>query len=90
MTTQLARVTLLSRIEDIDVQHASFDTDGELIDNFLIVDTLLTHIKKLETILNKMDCEGEWCGKSPTKNDNGLCAICKYRTQLWHFKTVEY
>jgi len=72
-------VPLLERINKIDVLHTSFDTDGELIDNFLIVDTLLNHIKKLEKVLNYIECAGEWCGKSPSKHHNGLCAICNYR-----------
>jgi hypothetical protein len=38
----------LETIKLIDVQHASLDPKGELVDNFWIVDTLLDIIKQLE------------------------------------------
>lgn len=35
-------------IKTIDVKHASLAPDGELVDNFAIVDFLLKHIEELE------------------------------------------
>ena len=49
---------------------------------------LLKHIKILASrislahaILANIDCE-EWCGKSPTKHDDGKCHICRTRKAL--------
>jgi len=35
-------------IPNINVLHTSFDLKGELVDNFEIVDVLLTHIEQLQ------------------------------------------
>lgn len=42
------------------------------------------YLDKLEGIhleLECVDCE-EWCGKSPTKNDDGRCHVCKIKEIL--------
>lgn len=39
-------------------------------------------IEELEAGINLLDCEGEWCGKSPTKHDNGKCRVCKLQEQI--------
>lgn len=33
--------------------------------------------------IEKLDCQGEWCGKSPSRHDDGLCGVCKIQKQLF-------
>lgn len=33
--------------------------------------------------IEELDCQGEWCGKSPTRHDDGLCGVCKIQKQLF-------
>ena len=33
--------------------------------------------------IEELDCQGEWCGKSPTRHDNGLCGVCKLQKELF-------
>jgi len=52
-------------IRNIDVLHTSFTPDGELVDNFAIVDFLLKHIDELEERIKWL--EVNWC--NPTGED---------------------
>lgn len=45
---------LIEDIKNIDVLHASLDSDGELVDNFAIVDNLLKRIEELEAALKEI------------------------------------
>jgi hypothetical protein len=59
----------LETIKRIDVQHASLDPEGELVDNFWIVDTLLDIIKQLEDEVDTLeyilkDCNCRQRGKT--------------------------
>jgi hypothetical protein len=36
-------------------------------------------IKLLKKELGERECYGEWCGKSPSKKDKGLCPACDWR-----------
>lgn len=31
----------------------------------------------------ELDCQGEWCGKSPNRHDDGLCDVCKMQKELF-------
>jgi len=49
-----------------------------------LVMQLLEYAEKLEEFIINMDCEGEWCGKSPCYSfgkliSSGLCKPCKFR-----------
>jgi len=33
--------------------------------------------------IEELDCQGEWCGKSPNKHDDGLCGVCKMQKELF-------
>lgn len=33
--------------------------------------------------IEELDCQGEWCGKSPNRHDDGLCGVCKIQKQLF-------
>lgn len=34
---------------------------------------------ELEAELQNRECYGEWCGKSPSKKDKGLCPACDWK-----------
>lgn len=36
----------------------------------------------VKNIMHDMVCEDDWCGKSPTKNDPGLCPTCRMKQAL--------
>ena len=40
--------------------------------------------KDLKEFVLSLDCEGEWCGKSPNSwnNYDGRCAICKKQEEI--------
>ena len=42
------------------------------------IDDLEAKVKELEAVIAECGCQGEWCGKSPTPRDSGLCAVCEY------------
>ena len=33
-------------------------------------------IETLKAMIRELECYGEWCGKSPTEKDPGLCPAC--------------
>ena len=49
---------------------------------------LLERLAELEHAVMQLDCEGEWCGKSPTTLhssivlDNGKCAVCNLQATI--------
>ena len=39
-------------------------------------------IETLKAMIRELECYGEWCGKSPTDKDPGLCPACTAQKQL--------
>ena len=53
------------------------------------LDDLLEEAERINKAIEQLECEGDWCGKSPhgtpgTKNyDNGLCSVCKLQKNIF-------
>lgn len=62
-------------IKTIDVLHTSFDSDGELVDNFAIVDTLLERIEQLEAAIKHLNDDPHVFSPRP-------CATCRRFSKL--------
>lgn len=43
---------------------------------------LLMENERLRAALEKLECDAEWCGKSPFGRDPGLCQVCVAREAL--------
>lgn len=47
------------------------------------LEAIANEIKLREEQIADLDCQGEWCGKSPRKDDDGLCGVCKMQKEIF-------
>ena len=47
------------------------------------LEAIVNEIEMRYRQIEELDCQGEWCGKSPTRHDNGLCGVCKLQKELF-------
>lgn len=51
-------------------------------DDALYTTYLQARVETFEAAILDLECQGEWCGKSPSKHDNGLCNVCKLKDEI--------
>jgi len=59
--------------------HAKSDIAAELAHRDIRIADLKRQLGEAQKELMSRDCYGEWCGKSPSKNDDGLCGACEWK-----------
>jgi len=47
------------------------------------LEAVLLEVKIMRRGIEELDCQGEWCGKSPNRHDDGLCGVCKLQKQIF-------
>lgn len=70
---------LLSYLTDSE----AWRSDTELGRYATFLEAIANEIEMRYRQIEELDCQGEWCGKSPTRHDDGLCGVCKIQKQLF-------
>lgn len=47
------------------------------------LEAVLLEIQQLYKKIGDLNCQGEWCGKSPNRHDDGLCGVCKMQKEMF-------
>lgn len=73
---------LLEMVENLDLKLEC--TEWHLANEAVLHCNTSTTLDRISMIVEEESMCTEWCGKSPTKDDDGKCGWCKLQAELWN------